>query len=143
MKLLVDNALSPLVARQLTEAGYEALHVRDVGLSSASDAEILAFAEKEDRILISADTDFGTLLTLRRKAKPSFILLRGDIERRPELQAAALIRELPALEEHLAAGAIVVITKNRIRMRLLSPTSEYPRFYVTQDPTRRWAQRVF
>lgn len=118
-----QSALSP-VARQLTEAGYDTLHVRDVGLSSASDAEILAFAEREDRVIISADTDFGTLLTLRRKSKPSFILLRGEIERRPELQAAALIRELPALEEHLAIGAIVVISKDRIRMRLFSQTSE-------------------
>jgi len=125
MRLLIDNALSPLVAQQLTEAGYETLHVRDVGLSSASDVEILAFAEKEDRIVVSADTDFGTLLTLRRQAKPSFILLWGDIERRPELQAKAMIRELPALKEHLAAGAIVVITKKRIRIRpLLSPPSD-------------------
>lgn len=124
MRLLIDNALSPVVAQQLTESGYDTLHVRDVGLSSASDVEILALAGREERIIISADTDFGTLLTLRRKTKPSFILLRGDIERRPELQAAALIRELPALEEHLTAGAIVVITKDRIRMRLLSQTSE-------------------
>jgi predicted nuclease of predicted toxin-antitoxin system len=124
MRLLIDNALSPLVARRLTEAGYETLHVRDAGLSSASDAEVVELAEKEDRIIVSADTDFGTLLTLRRRTKPSFILFRGDIERRPELQAAALIRELPALEEHLAAGAIVVITKDRIRMRHLSQASE-------------------
>ena len=124
MRLLIDNAISPLVARHLTEAGYETLHVRDVGLSSATDAEILTFAEREDRIVISADTDFGTLLTLRRQNKPSFILLRGDIERRPELQAAALIRELPALKEDLATGSIVVITKDRIRIRPLSPTSD-------------------
>ena len=128
MRFLIDNALSPLVARQLTAAGYETVHVRDVGLSSASDAEILTFAEREDRIIISADTDFGTLLTLRRKSRPSFILLRGDIERRPESQAAGLIRDLPALVEHLATGAIVVIRKDRIRMRLLSQTSESSSF---------------
>jgi predicted nuclease of predicted toxin-antitoxin system len=124
MRLLIDNAISPLVANELTQAGYDTLHVRDFGLSSASDAEILALAEREDRILISADTDFGTLLTLRRQTRPSCILLRGDIERHPELQAAALVRELPTLEARLAAGAIVVITRDRIRLRFLSPSSE-------------------
>ena len=124
MRLLIDNALSPLVAQQLADAGYDTLHVRDAGMASASDAEILALAEQQDRIIVSADTDFGALLTLRRKSKPSFILLRGEVERRPDLQAATLIRELPGLKEHLVAGAIIVITRDRIRVRRLPPSSE-------------------
>ena len=95
MRLLIDAALSPLVARKLRDSGYDAVHVRDRGMVSARDSEIVALAELEDRIIISADTDFGTLLTLRRQAKPSFILLRRDIERRPHLQVEVLLRELP------------------------------------------------
>ena len=121
MRLLIDNALSPLVARDLCSAGYDAVHVRDRGMASAPDVEIMALAELENRIIVSADTDFGTLLTLRRQAKPSFILLRGEIERRPNLQVEVLLRELPALEEPLTSGAIVVITNDRIRIRRLSP----------------------
>jgi predicted nuclease of predicted toxin-antitoxin system len=124
MRLLIDSALSPSVARELTQAGHDAVHFRDRGLADASDAEILTLAEREDRIVISADTDFGTLLTLRNLTRPSFILLRGQIDRRPESQAQVLIREIPALEEHLSAGAIVVITGDRIRLRLLSTSAE-------------------
>lgn len=121
MKLLVDNAISPLVSRELSRAGYDALHVRDVGMAASRDEEILEYARAEDRVIISADTDFGTLLTLRRQERPSFVLLRGGVERHPANQAAALIRELPLLAEHLRAGAIVVIVRDRIRIRQLSP----------------------
>ena len=40
MKLLVDANLSPAVSVALTAAGFEATHVRDVGLVKASDIEI-------------------------------------------------------------------------------------------------------
>ncbi|MCP4353870.1 MAG: hypothetical protein GY795_51135 [Desulfobacterales bacterium] len=41
--------------------------VRETGLGSASDPVIFDRASEENRIIVSADTDFGTLLAHRRQ----------------------------------------------------------------------------
>jgi predicted nuclease of predicted toxin-antitoxin system len=54
VKLLLDANLSPEVARLLKEVGHDAMHVRDIGLLSAPDPEILQAACPSPRRLSGA-----------------------------------------------------------------------------------------
>lgn len=47
-------------------------------MRAASDDEIVDSAISTDRIVISHDTDFGTLLAYRELSKPSFISIRSS-----------------------------------------------------------------
>lgn len=78
MRFLVDENLSRRLPELLAAYGHDAVHVADAGLRSASDDEVLQAARRNDRILISADTDFGTLLAMERAEGPSVILIRRE-----------------------------------------------------------------
>jgi len=117
LRFLVDNALSHIVADELQRAGHEALHVRDRGMQAATDEYIFDFARGENRTLISADTDFGALLALRRSTKPSVVIFRRTSGRRPEDQAKLLLDHLPQIEGFLRRGSVVVIEETRLRIR--------------------------
>lgn len=119
MRFLVDASLSPRLAAILTEAGHDAVHLRERALQSAEDPIVLTLAETEGRVLLSADADFGTLLTLGTRRRPSVILFRGRFRPSAHAQAEMLLGSLPQIAGDLDKGALVVMTRTRIRIRSL------------------------
>jgi len=119
VRFLVDNNLSPVLAEILRVAGHDVSHVREVGLQAAADEVVLASAQSEQRVVISADTDFGTLLSRSGAKLPSVLLIRRLAGRRAAEQAATILANLPAVAEDLEAGAIVVLTDEWVRIRRL------------------------
>jgi predicted nuclease of predicted toxin-antitoxin system len=117
MKLLVDEALQDAVAPRLATAGHDTTHVRILGLAGHTDDQVMALAIADDRILVTTDTDFGTILALTGADGPSVLLLRGIGDSVDE-RVAALLDVLPRVEGELSEGAVVV-EPDRYRIRYL------------------------
>ncbi len=118
MRFLIDECLPPSMAGLLRAAGHDCAHVYELGLGGQPDEQIMDLADRENRILISADTDFGELLANAPVLAPSVILLRRTDKRAASL-ASVILANLEQVTDDLAAGALIVISDTRIRVRRL------------------------
>ena len=67
-----------------------------MGLSTASDQDVLAAAEQAGAVLLSADTDFGELLSHSNADRPSVILRRQEGRRASEIAALIVANSPPS-----------------------------------------------
>ncbi len=86
----------PRLVDVLAKEGWDVVHVGALGLRAASDRVVLQAAREDGRILISADTDFGTLLAASHAPGPSVVLVRRVAGRRVEQLAGLLACQPPA-----------------------------------------------
>ncbi len=119
MRLFLDQNLPRDLAALLDGPLFDVADTRSRGLQRAPDEELLAIAAAESRVIVSADTDFGELLAKSHANTPSFVLLRKTDGLSAEEVANLLAVNLPAFEDELNAGAILVITDTTVRIRAL------------------------
>ncbi|MGI8937374.1 MAG: DUF5615 family PIN-like protein [Iamia sp.] len=117
MKLLLDANLSPRVAEALRAGGFDAVHVVDLDLVTASDEVIFDRAAADGLTVVTADSDFGTLLAMRRTTNPSVVHVRGVAELPPDDHIELLVANLPQVADDLDRGAIVSMSPTRLAVR--------------------------
>lgn len=117
-RVLLDQGLPQSAAAHLREAGWDAVHTFDMGLSRSSDQSILEYARNDQRTCITLDADFHALLAVSNARFPSVIRIRKEGLRGPEL-AQLLLNIWPRIEDKVQAGAMVTVTANTIRIHLL------------------------
>lgn len=102
---LDDDSVSGLLVRLLRQNGHDAIVPADVALAGALDAAHLAWAVREDRLLVSRnDRDFRALHDLVMVAgghHPGILVVRFDNDPRKDLQPAGIVR---AISNLAAAG---------------------------------------
>lgn len=118
MKFIADMGISQTTVQWLKEQGFNAVHVRDMGMHRSSDTDIVKKAMEEERIVLTCDLDFGDIVSASGERCPSVIILRlenetpGNVNRR-------LTQALRESSEDLKKGAIISVEETRHRVRLL------------------------
>lgn len=71
IKILLDQGLPRSAAELLRQQGWNALHVGEVGLATASDQSILKHAQQQGSTVVTLDADFHALLAVSGASAPS------------------------------------------------------------------------
>ena len=117
MNFLLDVNASGAVSKWLIKRGHD---VVEVGLKDPkmSDREILDWAVKEKRIIITTDNDFEEMIW--RQGRPHCGVLRLENLPRPE-RIMLLSDVLDLYSRDLESGAIVIALSNKFRVRKHEP----------------------
>lgn len=118
MRLIADVHISPLTVAALKVQGYDIVRTTDLLPATAADAEILALARVQGRVILTQDLDFSMLVALSNYGLPSLITLRLSSVK-PDLVTQKLLDVLPTVETELTEGAAVTINDDSVRIRKL------------------------
>jgi predicted nuclease of predicted toxin-antitoxin system len=114
MKFLVDHNVGRSVAQFLTKAGHDTIFVGDAD-PHMRDSDILRWAVRDQRILITQDHDFGMLVYHSDQPHAGVLLLRMGQARRKERLAA-----IEWILQHYAGeltGCFSVFENGKLRIR--------------------------
>jgi predicted nuclease of predicted toxin-antitoxin system len=117
VRLFADECVAGTILRRLRSEGFDVAAAAEV-CPTADDAEVLAHACRDDRVLITADKDFGELVVrLGHPTRGVVSLALGDlgVATRADI-AAARLQELG----DRVRGSLVTIEPGRVRVRPLS-----------------------
>ena len=113
MKFLVDANASGVLATLLADLGHEVVCVKDINPRMGDD-EIIAWAVREKRVIVTTDNDFEQMIWLQQKKHCGVLRL----ENLPRLERKQLLQEvLINHSQDLELGAVVIATKQKIRIR--------------------------
>lgn len=118
MKLLLDQGLPRAAAALLRRQGIDTIHVGEIDMAAATDAEILVRGRQELRVVVTLDADFYALLALSTAFSPSVIRIRIE-GLRAEGLATLLQKVLEEFSEELELGSVVTAQETRMRVRRL------------------------
>ena len=122
-KLLANENFPLPAVRLLQEAGVDVETVLDV-MPAASDEEVLSYARRERRWIVTFDRDYGDLVFRKgMPPPPAIIYLRQEAYSREK--PAQLVQAVLAMPEKVR-GCFVVVTTRNVR---------YRRFDAVQDPS--------
>jgi predicted nuclease of predicted toxin-antitoxin system len=114
MRFLLDESADFPLAAFLRTLGHDVTTIAHDYPYGLKDADVLAIAHREQRILITNDRDFGELVFRRNQSHAGVILFRLDLETLP-IKQQWLRHIVTVYADRL--GEFIVITPRGIRVR--------------------------
>jgi len=115
---LANMNISPVTVEALRNHGWDIIRVSEVMDEKSKDIDVLVYAQKQNKVVITQDLDFSQILALRGYAKPSLINLRFE-NARPDFVTARIIDVVASMEKELEEGVVVTVDETSARYKNL------------------------
>lgn len=116
LRFLTDEDVPRSTARILREAGFDAVDTRDVGLRGKSDAEVFAYAQQENRLLITCDLGFANILSFPPSQHQGILVVRIPDTEPVETLNREVLRAGQTVGQNLV-GRLAIIEIGKVRLR--------------------------
>jgi predicted nuclease of predicted toxin-antitoxin system len=117
MRFLLDQDVYAGTARFLAKLSHDVVRVAQIGLSRATDEQLLAVAREQGRILVTRDRDFGALVFVNRLG--AGVLYLRMLPSTQDLVHNELARILRSYSSDELKAAFVVVEADGHRFRRL------------------------
>jgi predicted nuclease of predicted toxin-antitoxin system len=117
-RIVLDQGLPATTATILRDGAWDVVHTREIGMQEATDTEILDYAAKDSRVVITLDRDFPQILALTSASWPSVVLIRQQRLRAAPL-AALIVSVWQEHEDALDKGCVIKVSARGTRSRRL------------------------
>ncbi len=117
LKFLIDENVGQSIINYLTQKEYDLIVAKEE-FPSREDLELVDYAYKENRIIITNDKDFGFFVYYQKLPTKGVILFRFTIES-PSLKIAAL-EEILSQKPDKVSNHFIVVTEGGFRIRSLT-----------------------
>lgn len=118
MRFLLDVNMPPSLGESLTALGHSYRWVPICMEPTTSDFHIIQEAAITGEVILTHDTDFGTLLSFFGTTKPSVVLFRID-KINAHLFYSLLIDNWSRISQPLENGALIIFEEDKFRIREL------------------------
>ena len=116
MKFKIDENLPAEIKILLTQAGHDALTVKDQDLTGKPDMNLAAVCLSENRVFVTADLDFSDIRAYPPDKYPGIMVIRSDRQDKPTM--VELFRPvIDLLSKEQLDRRLWIIEKERVRVR--------------------------
>jgi len=116
-RFLLDANMPRSSAGLLRSLGYDVEDVRDIGMKVSRDQEIIQYALKARRIIVTRDTDFGEVL--HYPSHPGAIIFRLPYAYTSQEINRAMEEFFTAIRKEDLAESVIIVELGRYRRRPL------------------------
>ena len=120
MRVKLDENITAAAKALIAQHGHEVDTVADEGLAGATDSVLIEACRSDARMLVTLDVGFGNLRAYQPGTHNGIVLLRLA-DQRPDATLDVLRRFLIGHVLDELAGALIVVSDDRVRIRRSEP----------------------